>query len=415
MLKPAGDSFFLNHKKSNIMAKNSDLLNENDVIKGKLEALEEKYQEELDRHKRKEEELKLRLLFFEGIANSTVDGFLVVNPYGQKILQTQRTIELWKMPEEIANEPDGMKQVEHVMHMAVDPQKFMEEIKYQIDHPFEKRLDELELIDGTIMERYSSPVIDANGKNHGRIYTFHDITAQKETEKNLVHLNNQKDRFISVLSHDLRGPVSNLLSISELLSDKIGDLEVEEIKEMIKMINVSAHKTFELLEDTLMWANANLDKLAFTPGMENITEIISEVILILEPMARSKNITLINCVIKDLKANVDVYMLKAILRNLISNAIKFTDNGGRVEISVEENLLKTTVKVTDNGVGIPEETLKKLFNISSLQSTKGTANEQGTGLGLLLCKEFVEKHGGQIWIDSKINNGTTVAFTLPSE
>ena len=394
---------------------NNELLIENEDLKQKLNELEKKYQDEVSSFKKREEELQLRLLFFEGIANSTVDGFLVVNPFGQKILQTQRTIELWKMPEEVVNEPDGMKQVEHVMYMAADPQKFLDEIKYQIEHPYEKRLDELELIDGTIMERYSSPVIDANGENHGRIYTFHDITAQKEIEKNLVQLNNQKDRFISVLAHDLRGPVSGLLGISGILSEEMENLSMDEIKEMICAINFSAKKTFDLLEDTLAWANVSLDKITFNPDKININEIINEVNSILEPVAKEKNISLINNSTYELMAYADVYMLKAILRNLISNAIKFTNRGGKIEISVLDDAVNTTIQVEDNGVGIPHEKLVKLFNISSIYSSKGTANETGTGLGLMLCKEFVEKHGGKIWIDSKENAGTKVAFSMPAE
>ncbi len=394
---------------------NNELLIENEDLKQKLNELEKKYQDEVSSFKKREEELQLRLLFFEGIANSTVDGFLVVNPFGQKILQTQRTIELWKMPEEVVNEPDGMKQVEHVMYMAADPPKFLDEIKYQIEHPYEKRLDELELIDGTIMERYSSPVIDANGENHGRIYTFHDITAQKEIEKNLVQLNNQKDRFISVLAHDLRGPVSGLLGISGILSEEMENLSMDEIKEMICAINFSAKKTFDLLEDTLAWANVSLDKITFNPDKININEIINEVNSILEPVAKEKNISLINNSTYELMAYADVYMLKAILRNLISNAIKFTNRGGKIEISVLDDAVNTTIQVEDNGVGIPHEKLVKLFNISSIYSSKGTANETGTGLGLMLCKEFVEKHGGKIWIDSKENAGTKVAFSMPAE
>ena len=274
-------------------------------------------------------------------------------------------------------------------------------------------MDELELIDGTIMERYSSPVIGPEGKHYGRIYTFHDITSRKEIEKNLVNLNRHKDHFISVLAHDLRGPVGNLLSISELLTEKLHNLSYETTEEMVTMINISANKTFELLEDTLTWTNVSLDKMAFNPDYVNIFEIITEVNDILEPIAKEKNIELINNSAKDLKLYVDVYMLKAVLRNLISNALKFTNEGGKIEISAEKNELTSTIKVADNGIGIVPEILEKLFNISSLHSTKGTADEQGTGLGLLLCKEFVEKHGGKIWIDSQLNAGTTVSFTIP--
>lgn len=385
-----------------------------DNLKQKYIELEKKYLDDLDEFEKRENELKLKLLFFEGIANSTVDGFLVVDPNGKKILQTQRTIELWKIPQEIVEDTSGIKQVEHIMHMTVNPQKFIEEIKYQMAHPFEKRHDEVELIDGTVMERYSSPVIDADGKNHGRIYTFHDITNRKQFEKDLVKLNRHKDHFISVLAHDLRSPISGVLSISKLLSEKLSSFTLGKIEEMIQAINVSLGKTFELLEDTLTWANASLDRIVFSPERVNVSEIISEVNDILKPLANEKNITLIDkSVSGNSKAFADVYMLKAVLRNLVSNAIKFTNKGGKIEVSVAGNGENTTIQVEDNGVGISPETLAKLFNISSIYTSKGTADEKGTGLGLLLCKEFIEKHGGKIWIDSKVNTGTKVSFSLP--
>lgn len=386
-----------------------------DNLKQKYSELEKKYFEERDAFKKREEELKFKLLLFEGIANSTVDGFLVVDLKGKIIHQTQRTIDLWKIPPEVLKDTDGQKQVAHVMHMTVDPKKFVEEIKYQMEHPYEKRHDEVELIDGTVLERYSSPVIDADGKNHGRIYTFHDITERKEFEKNLVKLNRHKDHFISVLAHDLRSPLSGVLSISELLSGELSGFSMEEIEKMIKSINISLRRTFELLEDTLTWANASLDRIVFSPEHVNVSEMISEINDILEPLAREKNISLINKPESNLKAYVDVYMLKAILRNLISNAVKFTNQGGKIEVSVFENGKNTIFQVEDNGIGIPPETLAKLFNISSIYTSKGTANENGTGLGLLLCKEFIEKHGGEIWIGSHINEGTKVSFSIPAE
>ena len=146
--------------------------------------LEKKYTEEVNSHKATEEELRLRLMFFEGIANSTFDGFLVVDPSGKKILQTQRTIELWKIPQEVVADLSGHKQVAHIMYMTVDPQKFIAEIQYQMEHIEEKRLDEVELIDGTVMERYSSPVFGADGTHYGRIYTFHDIPIVRTSKNN---------------------------------------------------------------------------------------------------------------------------------------------------------------------------------------------------------------------------------------
>jgi signal transduction histidine kinase len=149
-----------------------------------------------------------------------------------------------------------------------------------------------------------------------------------------------------------------------------------------------------------LWASVKAKSLTYCPLSTNISEIISEVANIFEPSARLKNITILQDTDNVSAIYADIYMLKAILRNLVSNAIKFTNEGGKIEISATHNLSITTINVTDDGIGIEPEDLDKLFNISSIHSSKGTANETGTGLGLLLCKEFVDRHGGKIWIKS---------------
>lgn len=396
------------------MEKNNEkLFEELEDLKKKYEALEEKYTAETNSYKKNEEEQNLRLMFLEGIANSAIDGFLVVNPYGQKVLQNQRTIELWKIPQDVVDDPSGMKQVGHVMYMTVNPQQFISEIDYLRDHPNDKSRDELELIDGTVLDRYSSPVIGPDGINYGRIWTFHDITERKKIEKQLIQLNADKDRFISILAHDLRSPFSSLLGFSEFLQIELQDHPIEKTKQMADTIYHMARKTYELLEDTLLWANFQSKNLTYSPVSLTISEIISEVISILDPIAKVKQITIMQIPGNVFPIYADIYMLKAILRNLVSNAIKFTNKGGKIEISAIHDGSYTTINVTDNGTGIKPEILDKLFNVSTIQSSKGTADETGTGLGLLLCKDFVERHHGKIWIESEVNKGTKISFTLP--
>jgi signal transduction histidine kinase len=396
-----------------MQSKSNDLNAALKELQQKYSELEIKHSEEMNRRDKIEDELSMRLMFFEGIANSTVDGFLVVDPNGNKILQTQRTIELWKIPQEVVDDVSGHKQIGHIMHMTVDPQKFIAEIQYQMEHIDEKRLDEVELIDGTIMERYSSPVIGADGTHYGRIYTFHDVTDRKNIEKQLIQLNSDKDRFISILAHDLRSPFNNLLGLSELLTENLSKFSSEEIKTIVSTIYDTAQKTFSLLEDTLLWASVQSKKITFSPVPTNTSAIIEEVIEILEPVAKFKDIEIKTNLNKELYANIDIYMFKAILRNLISNAIKFTDNNGKIEISAFHADSKTVIKVTDNGTGMKQETIDKLFSFSPVNSSKGTANESGTGLGLMLCKDFIDKHCGKIWVESTIGKGTTVSFSIP--
>jgi signal transduction histidine kinase len=391
-----------------------ELNSEMNKLKVKYSSLETKYKKDLSEAKRIEQELRLKLLFLESVANSTIDGFLVVDPFGQKILQTQRTVELWKIPQEVVDDPSGLKQVAHVMHMTVNPQQFVAEINKLKEHPSEKSQDELELIDGTFLERYSSPVIGPDGKNYGRIWTFHDITERKNLEKQLIQLNKDKDHFISVLAHDLRNPISSISGLSGLLLDNLPEYTTEKLSKIIESIFVAANRTNELLEDTLLWATSQSRNITFNPSVVNLNEIILETIDIHNPGAKAKNISIEYPTRDQLQIFADIYMLKAIMRNLITNAIKFTTENGRVEISVIADKMGTLIKVSDNGVGIKPEIAEKLFNIGSIQSSKGTANEMGTGLGLMLCKEFVNKHNGKIWIESISEKGTTVSFTIPA-
>jgi signal transduction histidine kinase len=390
-----------------------ELIAELDALKQKYSALEARYNEEINGFRKNEEELQMKIMFLDGVANSTIDGFLVVNPYGQKILQNQRTIDLWKIPKEVVDDPSGLKQVSHVMYMTVYPQQFVAEIDYLREHPNDMSRDELELIDGTVLDRYSSPVIGPDGKNYGRIWTFHDITERKNFEKQLTQLNADKDRFISILSHDLRSPFNSLLGFAQLLRKNLRDFPIEKTEKMVEAIYTTVKSTHELLEDTLLWASIQSKKITFNPSVINVSEVFSEVIKILSPSANAKNTIITHTLVDELFVNVDVYMLKAILRNLLSNAIKFTNEGGRIEISALHADSQTTIKISDNGVGINADALEKLFTFTHNKSTKGTANESGTGLGLLLCKEFVDKHGGKIWVESIVDKGTTVSFTIP--
>jgi signal transduction histidine kinase len=392
---------------------NAEIITELKELKEKYLALETKYSEDINGIRKTDEDLRLKIMFLEGIANSVIDGFLVVNPYGQKILQNQQTINLWKIPKEVADDPSGLKQVNHVMHMTVNPQQFVAEIDYLRDHPNDMSRDELELIDGTVLDRYSSAVIGPDGKNYGRIWTFHDVTERKKIEKQLIELNADKDRFISILAHDLKSPFNSLLGFTDLLRTEIRSYPIEKIEEMVELIYNVVERTYELLEDTLLWASIQSKKITFNPSIANVLELLSDVVKIFEPNATAKKISIKYNAESGLSIQADVYMLKAILRNLISNAIKFTEEGGKIEISAFHADSLSTIKVSDNGVGMQPNIIQKLFSFTPNRSTKGTADENGTGLGLLLCKEFVDKHGGKIWVESIVGNGTTVSFTIP--
>jgi len=229
----------------------------------------------------------------------------------------------------------------------------------------------------------------------------------------LSQLNADKDRFISILGHDLRSPFNSILGFSDLLLKNLHKYDIEKIEKQLKFIHQTAQKTFDLLEDLLLWTKSDSGKLTIEYQKLDFNEICTEIINTSKHQADTKAIS-INCFeTEKIILSADINMLKTILRNLISNAIKFTNQNGQINIFTEKNQTDVTITISDNGVGIEKNNLPKLWDFTKPISTTGTANEKGTGFGLLLCKEFVEKHGGKIWVESIVGKGSEFKFTLP--
>jgi PAS domain S-box-containing protein len=247
-----------------------------------------------------------------------------------------------------------------------------------------------------------------------------DITAHKQHEfiikqqnDKLKKLNTDKDRFITILAHDLKNPFNSILGFLNLLMRNIRKYDIEKIENLINIINNAAKNTFTLLEDILLWARAQSGKLPFQPEKVRLSTICKYVIDGLQLSANNKKIAINFSQKNDNQIFADVNMLNTILRNLVSNAIKFTNTGGQITISSEKNDTHLTITISDNGIGIDPDIQSKLFGISEKISTPGTAKEDGTGIGLMLCKEFVEKHGGKIWVESELGKGSNFIFTMP--
>jgi signal transduction histidine kinase len=235
----------------------------------------------------------------------------------------------------------------------------------------------------------------------------------QENATEYLQLNNDKDRFISILGHDLRSPFNGLLGLSGLLKQNIRKLDIDEIEIFVNYINSSAQNTYNLLDNILIWGRSVADRIPFAPQKLSLTDIFNDVIEILNVNAFAKNITINYSAADEITIFADINMLKTVMRNLVSNAIKFSNKNGAICISTEQTRSTITISVSDNGIGIDPEVIKKLFDISQIHTTPGTADEEGTGLGLLICKGFVEKHGGKIWVESIPGKGSRFYFTLP--
>lgn len=240
-----------------------------------------------------------------------------------------------------------------------------------------------------------------------------DITKLKEYEKQLEELNATKDKFFSIVSHDLRSPFNSLLGLSDFLVKKIEKLDKNRIRKITESINQASVKAYKLIENLLEWSRAQTGRIEFAPENIKLKNLCSEIIMLSDMQANEKNIKLKMEVDNQIIVNADRNMTNTILRNLLSNAVKFTPKNGEVILAAQQKNNTALLSVTDNGVGMPQEKISKLFNISEKTSSLGTEKEQGTGLGLLLCNEFVQKHGSKITVKSTEGEGSRFSFELP--
>ncbi|MDP3684276.1 MAG: ATP-binding protein, partial [Ignavibacteria bacterium] len=254
------------------------------------------------------------------------------------------------------------------------------------------------------------------------IGTIRDITdlklAEKEIKKQneeLLKLNAEKDKFFSIIAHDLRSPFHGFLIMTEMLTENISEFSSEEIVSYLGELNKSTQNIYKLLQNLLDWAQLKKGSFDFTPKEVSLSTTVSASIEQINKRAIQKGITIINEVPENQNVFVDERMINSILGNLLSNAVKFTGKEGKVTIKTKtQSYGMVEITVEDSGVGITERTLNKLFKIDEKVGKKGTDGELSTGLGLLLCKEFVEKHGGKIWVESEEGKGSCFIFTVPS-
>ena len=235
----------------------------------------------------------------------------------------------------------------------------------------------------------------------------------KESEKRLKQANATKDKFFSIIAHDLRNPFNVLLGYSNIIFNYIEDQQLDKLKEAGTAIKQSAEQGYVLLNNLLKWSRAEQGAMAFNPQPLNIEKRIESIIDFFSKTASEKELTIESKVKSNLEFKSDENMLDTIIRNLVSNAIKYSTVGGKISVSAFKSNKQLTVEVEDEGIGIPAADQEKLFRMDENYTTNGTLGEQGTGLGLILCKEFVERHNGQINVSSLPGKGTTIRFTLP--
>lgn len=257
---------------------------------------------------------------------------------------------------------------------------------------------------------------DTDGKPLRAVGTHQDVTNQKRNEEKLREINATKDKLFSIIAHDLKSPYNAQLGFLELLLENDSSYSEEQRRKFIKTVYHSTKQSFALLDNLLVWSRTQTGKIPFNPGELLLAQVFEEAIDLQRYAAQAKNIIIDTELCNDdLEVTADAEMVNTILRNLLSNAIKFTPENGRILLGAKTaSNNKTLIYVKDSGVGIPENDREKLFDPTSNYSTVGTNKEKGTGIGLILCREFVERNGGKIWVESEEGKGSTFYFTLQS-
>ncbi len=250
--------------------------------------------------------------------------------------------------------------------------------------------------------------------------TSFDITEKRQQEKELMEahrklkqLNETKDKFFSIIAHDLKSPFTSLMGFSKLLVTEIENKNFNNVAEYAQIIHDVTTQTLTLLNNLLEWSLTQTGMVTFDPEKINIAELSNKLINYFNNLAQSKKITISFTIDSDIELFADENMLTTIIRNLVSNALKYTSKGGVITISATVDNNETKFSIMDTGIGINSEDLEKLFKIEDTISTLGTNNEKGTGLGLILCKNFIERHNGKIWVESEFGKGSIFNFTIP--
>lgn len=362
---------------------------------------------------------------FKQIWDTSIDGMRLVDKQGKIVFVNEAFCRLVnKTKDELEgnvfsiiykNEENSASDINFIDNMLL---KFKDKvISNDIVPSFER---ELLLWNGKkVWFELSNSILNEEDDNPSVLSIFRDISERKNYEdklnkiaKELKEINEAKDKFISILSHDLRGPFNGFLGISEVLSTGIDTLSTEEIKESATILHKALTNQFLLLEDLLVWSRIQTNRKKITVENFKIMDELCSVIVLLTPNAENKSVKIISHIDFETKISGDRSMIQLLFRNLIANAIKFSFRNSKIELNAEYAEDHIVFSVSDEGVGIAPEHINKLFRTDTHFSTTGTEDEVGTGLGLLLCKEITEKHNGKIWVKSEPNKGSTFYVLL---
>jgi PAS domain S-box-containing protein len=407
----------------------------------------------LEREITEREKISFELLdsisLLKGILDSTKDGILALRVdenNSDSLTFNNAFCSMWDLKPDEIKYADINKITGIFSERVINPESLIKGLNFVRANPPGTYTEVIELRNGKIFEAVCNPYL-ANSIPIGRVWGFRDITQHKlseierqqfiqdlqenesileenaaklmvlstkleNSEKDLLALNASKDKFFAIIAHDLRSPFTSLLGYTEMLAQDFDFLTKDEMKEFSAAIHKTSKGIFSLLENLLYWSRLQLDKTEPAPGRFDIYDVSKSVLDLLEENAKKKNISIRLAIPQNTFVNADRNMIETIVRNLVSNSIKFTHTNGEILLSSKEIDNSVEILIQDNGIGMTEEDADNLFRIDVTHSFNGTDGEKGTGLGLILCKELVEKNNGKIWVSSQEGKGTKFGFTL---
>jgi len=372
--------------------------------------------EDISNRKAIEEDLQLSEKKYRTIFENVQDVFYQTNQEGL-VTEISPSIEHYSG---YAREDILGRDVDKFYYYAQDRERIIEKLRTSgsvIDFEVRLKTKNQELRYASVNAR----LIIEDGTIKGTEGSMRDVTTRKFQENALKALNTeltasneQKNKLLSIIGHDLRNPISGSLQLLDLTLTDFESTSADEVHNYLSMMKHELSNANELLEDLLSWAKAQFNSVNFNPNeITDIPGLIGKCIHNILPMAEKKSIVISQSVAEGLTLTADKGMLETVLRNLISNAVKFSNNGGSIKIKAVSFHKGVKFSVADNGLGIPKDKTPQLFDKTSNYTTYGTAGEKGTGLGLNLCYDFVLKHGGQLWVHSESGIGSTFYFTIP--
>ncbi|MCK9424733.1 MAG: PAS domain S-box protein [Ignavibacteriaceae bacterium] len=375
----------------------------------------------ITKRKRAEEALTNERTLLRTIIDLIPDAIYVKDINGRKILANPKEVQI-----------SGKNSEDEVLGKT-DAELFPERVEQQFQEEDQSVLQSgksIVDIEGKLLDKNRQvhwllgskvPLLDAQGNIIGIVGLNHDITDRKRSEEEITKSNEQlsrtiaeKDKFFSIIAHDLRSPFHGIMTLTEMMASGSEEFSKDELMEFSQNMHEQATNLFKLIENLLEWAQMQRGSITFTPQELGLSDMVTQSIDTIKLRAEQKGIIISNEVPGSVKVDADERMVNTVLRNLISNSVKFTKRDGKITVrakTTDNNMVE--ICVSDSGVGMNEKNVNRLFKMNEKVGSKGTEGEPSTGLGLLLCKEFVEKHGGKIWAESQQNIGSTFCFTLP--